>query len=130
MFCDAAGVTKAHLFAESWTTLFDEPDGTREHGVVLHRVDPATDARDELKRGTTFSWKARRVCQECNGGWLRELEERVRPVMGLFASNTAVALTASEQSDHSLWATASVLMAMRQDQDAVEFADPRLVGLC
>ena len=42
MFCDATGVTKAHVFAESWTSLFDEPNDTREHEVVTSTTREAT----------------------------------------------------------------------------------------
>jgi hypothetical protein len=45
MFCGAAGVTKAHVFAKSWTVLFDEPNDTREHEVVHRYEDPATGKR-------------------------------------------------------------------------------------
>ncbi len=55
MFCDAAGVTKAHVFAKSWTTLFDEPNDAREHEVVHRYVDPSTGKQREIKRAKTFA---------------------------------------------------------------------------
>lgn len=39
MFCGATHVTKAHVFAKSWTSLFDEPNDTREHEVVHRYTD-------------------------------------------------------------------------------------------
>ena len=124
MFCGATGVTKAHVFAKSWTELFDEPNDTREHEVVHHYVDPQTGERRELKRSKTFALVGRKVCGPCNSGWLRELEERLRPLMSKFAANTPVSIGHEEQSDLALWAVAATLIAMAQDPLATDFALP------
>jgi len=126
MFCDAAGVTKAHVFAESWTSLFDEPNDTREHEVVHRYTDPVTGEQRVLKRANTFALKSRKVCGTCNSGWLRELEERVKPLMAAFAANSPIVLTRDEQADLALWATASSLIAMSLDPEAQAFADAEL----
>jgi hypothetical protein len=124
MFCGATGVTKAHVFAKSWTSLFDEPNDTREHEVVHRYEDPATGGRRVLKRAKTFALISRKVCGACNSGWLSELEERVRPLMARFAANTPITLNAEEQADLALWAVAAALIAMSLDPDAAEFAAP------
>ncbi len=126
MFCDATGVTKAHVFAESWTALFDEPNDTREHEVVHRYTDPVTGEQRVIKRAKTFALKSRKVCGTCNSGWLSTLEERVRPLMAGFAANTPITLTADQQNDLALWATAASLIAMSLDPEACEFADPEL----
>ena len=126
MFCDAAGVTKAHVFAESWTSLFDEPSDAREHEVVHRYTDPVSGEQRVLKRANTFALKSRKVCGTCNSGWLRELEERVKPLMAAFATNIPIVLTRDEQADLALWATASSLIAMSLDPEAQAFADAEL----
>ncbi len=126
MFCDATGVTKAHVFAKSWTGLFDEPNDTREHEVVHRYTSPSTGEQREMKRAKTFALISRKVCGTCNGGWLRELEERVKPLMAHFAAGTPVVLSADEQADLALWASVATLIAMSQDPDAAGFADPAL----
>jgi len=124
--CDTAGVTKAHVFAESWTGLCDEPDDTREHEVVHRYVDPSTGKQREIKRATTFALKSRKVCGTCNSGWLSQLEERVRSLMTAFAQNTPMILNNDEQADLALWATAASLIAMAMDPEARGFACPTL----
>jgi hypothetical protein len=62
MFCAATGVTKTHVFAESWTSLFDEPNDTREHEVVHRYTDPITGEQRILKRAKTFALSRRKVC--------------------------------------------------------------------
>lgn len=120
MFCDATGVTKAHVFAKSWTSLFDGPNDTREHEVVHRYVDPTIGEQRVLKRAKTFALVSRKVCGTCNSGWLNELEARVRPFMACFAANTPITLNAEEQADLALWS------AMSNDPDAVGFANPRI----
>jgi hypothetical protein len=127
MFCDATGVTKAHVFAESWTSCFDEPNDTREHEVVHRYTDPGTGEQRVLKRAKTFALWSRKVCgRTCNSGWLRELEERLRPVMAAFAAGTPIVLGRDEQADLALWAVAATLIAMSNDPEAKEFADPEV----
>jgi hypothetical protein len=87
IFCDATGVTKAHIFAKSWTELFDKPNETREHEVMHRYTDPGTGEQRVIKRAKTFALIGRKVCGTCNSGWLNELEERVKPLMADFAAN-------------------------------------------
>jgi hypothetical protein len=126
MFCDALGVTKAHVFAQSWTKLFDEPNDTGEHEVVHRYTDPVTGDSRILKRAKTFAMWSRKVCGPCNGGWLRELEERVQPLMARFAANEPITLNSGEQEDLALWSVVSALIAMSNDPEAAGFADPAI----
>jgi hypothetical protein len=126
MFCGAPGVTKAHVFAQSWTKLFDEPNDTREHEVVHRYTDPVTGETRVLKRAKSSAMWSRKVCGSCNGGWLRELEERVEPLMAHFAANRPVTLNRNEQADLALWSVAAALIAMSNDPEAVAFADPEI----
>jgi hypothetical protein len=126
IFCGATGVTKAHVFAKSWTNLFDEPNDTLEHEVVHRHTDPKTGEEQVFKRSKTFALISRKVCGSCNSGWLSQLEERVRPLMACFASNTPVKLDAEEQAELALWSVTAALIAMSNDPDAVDFADPAI----
>lgn len=124
MFCGATGVTKAHVFAKSWTSLFDEPNDTREHEVVHRYTDPMSGEQHVLKRAKTFALVSRKVCGACNSGWLNELESRVRPLMAHFAANNPITLNAEEQADLALWSVVAALIAMSNDPDSAGFADP------
>lgn len=126
MFCGATHVTKAHVFAKSWTSLFDEPNDTREHEVVHRYTDPTTGEQRVFKRAKTFALISRKVCGTCNSGWLNELEARVRPLMARFAVNTPITLNAEEQADLALWSVVAALIAMSNDPDAAGFADPMI----
>lgn len=109
-----------------WTGLFDDPNDTREHEVVHRYEDPETGERHEIKRARTFALVSRKVCATCNGGWLRELEERMQPLMAGFAADDPITLSADEQANLALWAVTASLIAMSQDLTACDFADPDL----
>jgi len=129
MFCASPGVTKAHVFARSFTTLFDDPDDPREHEVRHDYVDPDTGERHVIKRARTFALIARRVCGDnCNSGWLRELEEEVRPILGHFARNKPLALDQNQQALLALWTICAVLISFELPNVVNEhrFADPAL----
>jgi hypothetical protein len=127
IFCDGTGLTKAHVFARNWTKFFDDPTDEREYEVVHDFTDPVTGVREELNRPMTFAMKRRTVCgTTCNSGWLRELEERVAPLMARFANDAAVTLGADEQADLALWACSAVLIAISDEPDEYRFADPEL----
>jgi hypothetical protein len=126
VFCDARSVTKAHVFAKSRTSLFDEPNDACKHEVVHRYTDPITGERRILKRAKTFALVRRKVCGSCNSGWLNELESWVRPLMANFASSTSVTLDADEQADLALWSASAALIAMSNDPEATGFADPTI----
>lgn len=57
-----------------------------------------------------FQHKAKIVCEECNGGWMSNLENRVKPIIiDLFKLKKKV-INEQEQKILSLWAQKTVLM--------------------
>jgi hypothetical protein len=131
MFCGSPGVTKAHVFARSFTTLFDDPDDPEEHEVRHDYVDPDTGERRVIKRARTFALTARRVCgNNCNSGWLRELEEEVRPIIEHIAWNKPLELDENQQAVLALWTICAVLISFEMPTviDEHRFADPALAN--
>ena len=127
MYCESPGVTKAHVFAESFTKLFDDANDPREHVVRHDYTDPSTGDERVLKRSRTFALKTRKVCRGCNGGWLGELEENVVQTLRRFAENTPFRLRGEEQETLALWAFCATLHGI--SLTAVEderFAAPEL----
>lgn len=127
MYCQASGVTKAHVFAKSFTSLFDEPNDTREHEVRHDYTDPETGEKRVLKRARTFALQARKVCGTCNGGWLNVLEGDVREMLDHFARDESITLNAWQQERLALWTFCAVLHGLeltpREDH---RFASPEL----
>jgi hypothetical protein len=61
--------------------------------------------------------KVRRVCEECNTGWMHELEEVARPVLLPLMAGRRTALAPIEQEVIAVWAIKTALMC--------EFIHPR-----
>ena len=55
LFCGGPHVTKTHVYARSYTQMFDDSD--REYLVRHERTDPATGQTKLLKRAGTFAHK-------------------------------------------------------------------------
>src|SRR4051812_2386259 len=92
LFCGDPHVTKTHTLARQYTTMF-ERDGHKS--AIRHdRRDPLTGETQLLKRASTFAHKPKAACQRCNGGWMRDLEEEVRPVLDAFAAGRPMVLNA------------------------------------
>lgn len=124
MFCDARHVTKTHTFARQYTSMF-ERDGHKSQ-IRHDRTDPETGETILLKRAGTFAHKPRAACQGCNGGWMRELEETVGPVLDDFATGQPTLVTAREQERLATWALAALLVHFQMEPQELRFADPRL----
>ena len=59
--------------------------------------------------GVNPGLRVRFVCRQCNHGWLSELEESVRPIIGAMIQDLPIPIDASHQRAAARWA---VKMAM------------------
>lgn len=124
LFCGKGGVTKTHVYAKSFTGMF-EADG-HEAEVRHDRTDPESGETETVKRAKTFAFKPKAACEGCNRGWMRELEEALRPVLKNFAENQRMLLYPHEQKRIALWATVAALVQMQLEPVHLQFADPEM----
>lgn len=102
-----------------------ERDGHRSE-IRHERTDPVTGETELLKQASTFAHKPRAACQLCNGGWMRELEDAVRPVLDGFAAGRPMVLDAREQHRLAMWALVALLVHFELEPGELRFADPAL----
>jgi hypothetical protein len=57
-----------------------------------------------------LDWEVKAPCQQCNWGWMNDLEKEVRPTLIPMLENKAGALTTTQQESLAKWATLKVLM--------------------
>ncbi len=69
-FCGAPGMTKQHVFGKRLLSLLDGRLGTH---LVIDRSPGSTETKK--RDGNVWSKQLRRVCSDCNNGWMRRLEE-------------------------------------------------------
>lgn len=116
-YCEGEGLTKEHIFAQSLIDLF------RGHGMVRHAYEhPELGVKPRIKRAKTFAYISRKFCRQCNGGWMREMDEAVRPLLGAFATEVSVVLGAEEQELLAAWATKTTLGLLSIEPEEYRFA--------
>ena len=75
-FCGRTGMTKQHVFGDRLLAFLEKK--TSSHYVIDTLPD---DIRVKKVDGNIWSKRLRRVCPDCNGGWMRSLEERSFPIL-------------------------------------------------
>ena len=75
LFCSNRADSLEHVVPQ-WIHRCISPDTTGAFPIVVGRYVEKQGYLDE-RRQISLSFKARIVCAECNGGWMRELESKV-----------------------------------------------------
>lgn len=117
-FCGAESVTKEHVWARSLTKLF-EGHGTIRHGYSNPEGGIAPRV---IKRANTFALISRKFCRSCNGGWMREADEAVHPLLAAFAEGESVTLGQREQEQLAFWLTKTLLALLTVEPEEFRFA--------
>jgi hypothetical protein len=103
IFCGTRKVSREHVWSQwisrliigdglpgySWTIERQAPDGS---SVVVGQGD-----------GNFISVKARCVCQRCNNGWMSDLEEHCKPLLGPMILGDGIHLSRADRSDIAAW---------------------------
>ncbi len=88
-FCGGFGMTKQHIFGKRLLTLLDGQFGTH---LIIEQL-PETERTIRTRSGNVWSKQLRRVCNNCNAGWMRLLEEKSYPVLKpLICGSTKIAV--------------------------------------
>lgn len=117
-FCGAVGVTKEHALGRQFA---DVVPGV---GRWVHRTfdpeDPQAPPHVKVAGGPAFV--ARVSCGRCNGGWMREIDDRARPLVTSMARGRAVALEAGAVAELATWAYKVMLVMMLKEPAHRRFA--------
>src|SRR5688572_6679457 len=104
MFCGGTPVTLEHHFAQ-WI----QPYVPAERGTSAFLMTPGAPTQ---KRGGSRSAAAvamKMACGPCNNGWMRDIEDLARPILGPMILGRAVQLGLVEQEIISAWLVKSAL---------------------
>lgn len=120
IFCGETPLTKEHLIGR-WAARFVD----REQRNIFQRSDREG---EPLQPGDTRRWQARAydrqarvVCENCNGGWMSDLETAVSSLLNPEALNGRP-LDPKEQSLLAIWAMKTALT-----MDAAQSPDSRVI---
>lgn len=114
IFCNKlGGMTKEHLYGK-WANRL-----VAENGTNLLEVSPAEvmlsvlrgSPKVKRREGHTGQTTIRRVCRSCNGGWMKSLEDSVRPILAPLMQGDSLALDRTRQKNISMWAAKLFMVA-------------------
>lgn len=116
-------MSKEHVLKRSTRKRFPS-DGVQEH---WHRTDLDDGTVQERRYPLVpFELTVREVCEECNTGWMANLETRVDPILGpMMTSPISVPLSVDEQETLAFWAAKTLMVAqstLPRDQRVVPMA--------
>src|SRR6185437_16541610 len=97
IFCGAPRVTREH----AWPKWIRSGAPKAKDAANLLRGETVAPLR---YRGVPFERVLRRVCGECNGGWMARLEEQAKPALSPLVSGTPRTLERAEQQILARWA--------------------------
>jgi hypothetical protein len=120
VFCGREGLTREHVWPNWINTILPE-------GVELEVSKTQTDPKSEVTKPLGSSWRSvsfdltvRRVCRDCNGGWMSRLEEAAKPLLVPLILGGSALLGAEDRQLLATWALLRVIMA--------EYIDPTQIS--
>jgi len=110
VFCGTkATLTNAHVLCQPIRAAFTDPSAT---GSFVYRQSRQADG-SQAAHSHAGSWvdiKARAECARCNGGWTRELEESVSPIVPKLIRGEQMQLSITDQQALASWSVVTILL--------------------
>jgi hypothetical protein len=108
IFCGRGGLTLEHVFPQWLVPVLEQLGQT--HSATRVTEDP--DHTHNVWNTTAVDFKARKVCGQCNSGWLSEIEVATMPVLTpLVQSDAAYTFTREDAATLATWITKTALTA-------------------
>lgn len=112
IFCQGSKpLSLQHVWPDWMKAIFPRAGAKTIFASVDNRLVGAASLREKRRDGHLLTTKFRKVCVECNNGWISALENQVRPSLTKLILGKAVALTADELTRISTWAAIVTIMA-------------------
>lgn len=117
MFCGGTGLTKQHILPNWLKHLFPKHlPNEREYGGIKYGSDAGVrPARVERRQGHLLSQKSRSVCEKCNGGWMKAIEDEVIPYITGMYHGRELSLDEGATLALSTWAAMTLVMVETHD---------------
>src|SRR5208337_5646496 len=115
-FCGAPGMTKQHVFGKRLLSLLDGRLGTH---LVIDRSPGSTETKK--RDGNVWSKQLRRVCSDCNNGWMRRLEEDSFDLLSRLIIGETTIVSKERQTKLAARLARMIMVAYlsREDVDAI-----------
>jgi hypothetical protein len=118
-FCGGLSLNREHVWPE-WLRSFSHHSAGRYQTGIVGSTEGLRDWTS-----TSFNHTVRRVCPDCNGGWMSQLEGQAKPILVPMIQGETRLLSPSEQAviARSLFKTA-LAVALTNDHKASQLPSP------
>jgi hypothetical protein len=114
IFCRRFGnMSKEHIWSDWMAELFPKGAVPAHHEVLHVRTQKFIPVSSNVltRQGAAITKKLRVVCRNCNHGWMKALEEAVRPILTPLIIGQPIALNRDDQRILAEWITLKVMVA-------------------
>jgi len=110
VFCERDGkLTREHVWPQWVRPSLDHPDGA---GTATRTIIRPGGTEERSYKARPANVVVRSVCEECNGGWMSELEQRAKSVLlPMVEDRGPVTLGATDAETVATWAIKTALVA-------------------
>ncbi|MBB3591740.1 hypothetical protein FHX08_002084 [Rhizobium sp. BK529] len=120
IFCGSAPLSKEHIWADWLREYIPRTYAKTNHNVNIVSGSAFESTKGKVNRpGDPHSQRLRVVCQQCNNGWMSEIQNRVKPNLSKLIIGESADL---EPADRELLATWAVMFTYIWEQ-----AEPKLI---
>ena len=118
-------MSREHVFPEWMRELFPEMDEV-DYKRSIENVAEDGPAEEDQWTAAVFSQTVRDVCTGCNNGWMSNLEGTVKPLLSGPMTDQPCRYSITEQHAIAVWATKTVLVALRAIPKRPEVVSPAM----
>lgn len=109
IFCGRSPTTREHVYPRRWHKhLLPRKAATNEIAIEIRY--PNRLERASFKTPPMRDWQPKCVCEGCNNGWMRQLEERLDPLMSRLIRAKKASLSHADTAVLAMWAIMKVMV--------------------
>jgi hypothetical protein len=121
VFCGSSPLTQEHVWP-AWISGVLPPG--LQFRVSRTETDPSTEEKRQIGRAWSteaLDLKVKRVCEDCNSGWMSRIEEATKPLLTPLILGESITASQDERKLLATWALLRVIMA--------EYTGPRQISV-
>lgn len=109
IFCSGTGLSKEHIWSDWISGLIPRNDEHGEYWGSMHRAGGSRDVEwttppgNSARQGSVLQRKVRKVCEQCNNGWMSRVVDRAKPHVERMILDKAIQLNRKEQTNLAAW---------------------------
>jgi hypothetical protein len=132
VFCGGSRLTHEHVYAD-WTRRYIRKN-VPKHGLLstiinTPGVNPETLSNLKPVSGDPRSRRVRCVCQRCNNGWMKRIQDDVQSTAIPLITGKKTTLTRSTQKLVAMWIAMAVIVSEFSNRSSQEFSAEKTAGV-